>query len=73
MAAVRSKQAGSPDNFIEVGELDDNTDFSTALVGIDTVIHLAARAHLMKEEVADPLVKYRKVNVAATDYFYLKA
>jgi nucleoside-diphosphate-sugar epimerase len=34
--------------------------------GVDVIIHCAARAHIMKDEVADPLAEYRKVNVDGT-------
>jgi len=33
---------------------------------IDVVIHCAARAHIMKDEVDDPIAEYRRVNVAGT-------
>lgn len=33
---------------------------------IDVVIHCAARAHIMKDEVNDPIAEYRRVNVAGT-------
>ena len=33
---------------------------------IDLVVHCAARAHIMKDEVSDPLSEYRRVNVAGT-------
>lgn len=47
-------------------ELTDNTDFQPALTGVTVVIHAAARAHIMHDEVVDPLAEYRNVNVAAT-------
>lgn len=34
--------------------------------GIDTVINLASRVHVMREDVADPLAEYRRVIVAGT-------
>ena len=33
---------------------------------IDVVIHCAARAHIMKDEVDEPIAEYRRVNVAGT-------
>ncbi|MDL1983055.1 MAG: NAD-dependent epimerase/dehydratase family protein, partial [Deltaproteobacteria bacterium] len=42
------------------------TDWSEALVGIDEVVHLAARVHVMRESSVDPLAAYRKVNVEGT-------
>jgi len=46
--------------------LGAETDWSDALAGQQVVIHTAARAHIMKDEVPDPLTEYRKVNVDAT-------
>lgn len=47
-------------------ELTEHVDFMPALAGVAVVIHVAARAHMMRDEVADPLAEYRKVNVTAT-------
>lgn len=44
-----------------------DTDWSSALRGIDVVIHLAARVHVMDETSGDPLTAYRQVNVAGTE------
>lgn len=43
------------------------TDWSKALAGIDTVIHLAARVHVMDDDSENPLEAYRQVNVAGTE------
>lgn len=48
-----------------VGDLQQ-ANLSTFLAGCDVVIHSAARAHIMKDEVADPLAEYRRVNVDGT-------
>lgn len=50
----------------EVGEIGDETDWRAALSGVDTVIHTAARVHVMNEHAADPLAEFRKVNVLGT-------
>ncbi|WP_407291283.1 UDP-glucose 4-epimerase family protein [Stutzerimonas zhaodongensis] len=55
----------SPSTHI-VGSLSGNTDWSTAVAQRQVVIHAAARAHVMKDEVADPLAEYRRVNVEGT-------
>jgi len=36
------------------------------LDGIDTIIHCAARVHVMSEQALDPFLEFRKVNVHAT-------
>jgi nucleoside-diphosphate-sugar epimerase len=37
-----------------------------ALVGIDAIVHLAARVHVMNDTTSDPLAAHRQVNTAAT-------
>lgn len=49
-----------------VGDINANTDWSQALVGMDSVVHLAARAHVVNDFVTDPLSEYRKINVEGT-------
>lgn len=49
------------------GNIDASTKWTAALKGVDVIIHLAARAHVMKETSSDPLVEFRKVNVLGTE------
>lgn len=58
--------AGVAENVI-VGACDNETDWTHALDGIDAVIHLAARVHVMHDESGDPLAEFRKVNVAGAE------
>lgn len=51
---------------VAVGDCGSETEWTPALSGIDTVIHLAARVHLMDDQAADPLAAFRLVNVAGT-------
>jgi nucleoside-diphosphate-sugar epimerase len=53
-------------DLIETGDLGATIDWRTALQGIDVVVHLAARAHKLRDNAADPLAEYRKVNVDGT-------
>jgi len=48
---------------IAVGDIGPDTDWFAALDGVDTVIHTAARVHIMSDTVTDPLAAFRKVNV----------
>ncbi|BAP80142.1 MAG: UDP-glucose 4-epimerase family protein [Pseudomonadales bacterium] len=64
ISAVRNGRLG-PDR-IAVGDIDGRTDFTEALAQVEVVIHAAARAHIMRDEVSDPLAEYRKVNVEGT-------
>ena len=65
-AAARRRAEIPAAHIVEVPSLDTTTDWSAALTGQEVVIHAAARAHIMKDEVADPLVEYRRVNVDYT-------
>lgn len=60
-----SLQAGVQAAPIET--IGPDTDWSVALNGIEIVIHLAARVHVMDETCGDPLTAYRQVNVAGTE------
>lgn len=51
---------------VAVGDIDAATDWSQALAGVGTVVHCAARAHVMNDGSSDPLEEYRKVNVEGT-------
>ena len=44
----------------------DSTDWHEVVVGIKTVVHLAARVHVMHDSSSNPLTAYRAVNVDAT-------
>ena len=66
-AALRKLQMPFPDcEQVIVPTLDELTDWSSALRGVDTVIHLAARVHVMHEEGIDPIAEFRKVNTAGS-------
>jgi nucleoside-diphosphate-sugar epimerase len=47
-AAVRSEKADFGCERAVVGEIDSRTDWDAALDGVDAVVHLAARAHVMR-------------------------
>lgn len=49
-----------------VGEIDGDTSWPTALIDVDIVVHLAARMHVMNDSAIDPLGEYRKTNVAGS-------
>lgn len=50
----------------ETGNIDRSTDWSTALRKISVVVHLANRAHVMKDAAKDPLAIFRETNVEGT-------
>jgi UDP-glucose 4-epimerase len=47
-------------------DLDTHTDWSEAVADIDTVIHCAARVHVVKETAVDPSSAFQRSNVEAT-------
>lgn len=49
-----------------VGEIGPGTDWSHAVQGRAAVVHLAARAHVMRDAAADPLALYRAINTEGT-------
>jgi len=65
-AAVRRRIKIPVAHIVEVLGLEANSDWSTALANQQVVIHAAARAHIMRDEVSNPLTEYRRVNVDGT-------
>lgn len=53
---------------VTVGEINNQTDWSEALEGVDVLIHLAARVHVMNETSIDPLEEFRRANVHGTEH-----
>jgi nucleoside-diphosphate-sugar epimerase len=49
-----------------VGDINGNTDWISVLIGVDIVIHTAARTHIMNEIQCDSLSEFRAVNVHGT-------
>lgn len=64
VAAVRRDDAFLPMEVEarRVAELGPDTDWRGALKGCDAVIHLAARAHVMKDKGTDRLALFRRIN-----------
>ncbi len=61
----RLPQGRSSSRLHTVGDLQQ-ANLSALLPGVDVLIHAAARAHIMNDEMADPLAEYRRVNVDGT-------
>ena len=51
----------------EIGRFDERTNWQGAFDGIDAIVHLAARVHVMDDRAVDPHVAYQQVNVAGTE------
>ena len=67
IGGVRSQAPGSA--WMETrtyGDLEALNDFSAAVAGVDAIVHLAARVHMMRETDADPHAAYRRANATVT-------
>jgi UDP-glucose 4-epimerase len=49
-----------------IGDIGDDVEWSPILEGVDYVVHLAARVHVMQDTESDPLAAFRRVNVEGT-------
>ena len=66
--ALRRPDAASVPKEVEFVEasLSPDQDWVEALSGVSTIVHCAARVHVMNEKAADPLAEFRRVNVDGT-------
>lgn len=66
-AAVRRADAAVPGaDTVAVGDIGPDTAWDAALEGVEAVVHLAARVHVMRERSTDPLAAFRRVNTEGT-------
>lgn len=67
--AVRQSSIPSQPNTIAVGDIGSATQWSQALDGIDVVVHLAGRAHVMQESMTADAVRaaYFETNADGTE------
>lgn len=49
-----------------IGDLGPETEWREALAGVEAVVHLAGRAHVMRDSSLDPLAAFRRANVGGT-------
>jgi nucleoside-diphosphate-sugar epimerase len=54
------------ENTLAVGDIGPETVWTSALTGVDAVVHLAARAHIRNDTAFNPLAEFRRVNVEGT-------
>ena len=64
--AARVSGATDGTEWVTLPDLADRDALARALDGVDAVVHLAARVHVMHEVAADPLAEFRRANVAVT-------
>ena len=67
-SAYRNPTSSIPANVAAhvVGEVGPGTEWRPALEGINAIVHLAARVHVIKETANDPIGEFRRVNVQGT-------
>ena len=53
---------------VAIGNIGADSEWEPVLNGIDAVVHLAARVHVMDEGCTDPNSEYRKINVDGTKH-----
>ncbi|MBC3303304.1 NAD-dependent epimerase/dehydratase family protein [Pseudomonas sp. SWRI18] len=68
VAALRHPQSYNEPHVevVVIGDISGTGDFTRALESVDVVVHLAGRAHVTGEALADALAKFRAVNVKGT-------
>ena len=64
--SVHSLKSSNNAEFVFIDDISQKTNWSMALKGIDCIIHLAARVHIMRETSGDPFTVFRKVNAEGT-------
>lgn len=67
LIATRTTKLDVPNqNSVSVGDIDGRTQWSSALVGITHVVHLAARVHITTETSSDAFAAFRAINTDGT-------
>ncbi len=73
-AVVRFRSTrGAVVETVGVGSIGAETNWLVVLEGVEVVIHLAARVHVMHDKTDDPLAEFRAANVEATLNLALQA
>ncbi len=62
----RRGYAGGTDARVVVPVISSTTDWGNHLEGVRSIVHLAARVHVMRDSAKDPLSDFRETNVAGT-------
>ncbi len=51
---------------VRISEVGPETSWASCLAGVETVVHLAARVHIMRDDAYNSLAAFRAVNVVGT-------
>jgi nucleoside-diphosphate-sugar epimerase len=71
--SVRSPTDATDFEPIVIGDIGPDTRWHAALEGIDVVVHLAARVHIMRDRAPDPLAAFCAVNLHGTTHLAQQA
>jgi len=63
--ACRSLKSSVDGSAVAIGSIDPDTDWTAAVVGMDAVVHLAARVHVMRDRTGDAS-EFRRTNTEGT-------
>jgi nucleoside-diphosphate-sugar epimerase len=66
--AVTKRQDNFQAEQVIISPIEEHQDWTEALSGIEVVIHLAARVHIMNDKAQNPLDEYIKVNSHSTKH-----
>lgn len=70
---VRKIDSEKSKQYFAIGNIDSDTDWSNTLIGVECVIHCAARTHIMHEKNKNTLEAYRTINVEGTRQLAIQA
>jgi Nucleoside-diphosphate-sugar epimerases len=75
IGAVRRSPANPLEGaaYVTGTDLSPQSSWATALDGVETVIHAAARVHVMNDTASDPLAEFRRINVAGSANLAMQA
>lgn len=52
--------------YVPVGDIGPDTDWTEALIGVDLVVHLAGRAHIRRDRASNSMAEYERTNTLGT-------
>ncbi len=67
-AAIRQTAITPVDDlhYVAVGDIGPDTDWTEALRGVHLVVHLAGRAHMMRDSAPKAMAEYERINTLGT-------
>ena len=66
VCGIARRRGSSGIQAVHFCDLETETGWNAILDGVDVIVHLAGRAHVMRETAVDPLAAYRRANTEVT-------